>query len=147
MPRGNGWSSPSGAGLGATENLCAKAWCKMLLMMWTSILVLGSVGTLGCCSRAGASWDGCRVSLLEQDLGIQKPCAPKCGPNAGYAVDANLGFGVLGHLGMGSVRWCMWGWMELAFWSRDVGHPENMCAKVWCKTLLLIWTSTLVLGS
>ena len=57
--------------------MCAKVWCKMLLMMWTSILVLGSVGTLGCCSRAGASWDGCRVSLLEQDLGHPKAMCAK----------------------------------------------------------------------
>ena len=59
---GYGWSYPSGAGLGATENMCAKVWCKMLLMMWTSKLVLGSVGTLGChalhCSRGRAYGDG-----------------------------------------------------------------------------------------
>ena len=29
-------------GPGATENLCAKVWCKATFMMWTSDLVLGS---------------------------------------------------------------------------------------------------------
>ena len=75
----DGWSSPYGAGLGATENLYAKVWCKMLLMMWTSKLVLGSVGTLGCCSLAGACGDGWSYSSGAGTWGIQKTCALKCG--------------------------------------------------------------------
>ena len=32
-------------GPGATKNMCAKEWCKMPFMMWTSTLVKGSKST------------------------------------------------------------------------------------------------------
>ena len=144
-----------------------QVWCKMLLMMWTSILILGSVGTLGCCSLAGACGDGWSYPSGAGTRGIQKHVRQSVLQSAVYDLYINYGEGVLGHLGMGLVRWCLWGWMELGSkgtmgWgsragaSRDgsvsrleqgPGASKNMCAKVWCQTPVMLWTSTLVLGS
>ena len=134
-------------GHGAPHHLCGNLWCKMLFMMWTTSLVLGSVGTLDCCSGDATCGDGWSVPSGEGTWGIQKPVRQSLVQNAAYDVDINFGFGVGGHLGMLLTSWCLWGRMELFLWSRDLGHPKNICVKVWFKTPVIRWTPTLVLGS
>ena len=68
------------------------------------------------------------VSHLEQGPGaIENLCAKVWCKTPFMMWTLTVGFGVLGHLGMGLVRWCLGGWMELAIWSRDLG-PSKTCA-------------------
>ena len=41
------------------------------------------------------------------DLGNRKHVRQRVVQNAGYAVDINIRFGVLGHVGMGLTSWCL----------------------------------------
>ena len=114
-------------GHGAPHHLCGNLWCKMLFMMWTTSLVLGSVGTLDCCSGDATCGDGWSVPSGEGTWGIQKHVCQSVVQNAAYDLYINFGFGVQGHLGMGLVGLSLWGWMECAIWRRDLGYPKHVC--------------------
>ena len=65
-----------------------------------------------------------------------------------YDVDIKFGLGVLGHQGMGLARWALAQGMDgVCHLEQGPGAPHDLCAKVWCKTPFMIWTSNLVLGS
>ena len=73
-----------------------------------------------------------KLAIWSRALGTPKLVRQSVVENAVYDMDIKLGFGVLrhqwsGHQGMGLARWPLKGWMELAIWSRDLGHPRT-CA-------------------
>ena len=47
-----------------------------------------------------------------------------------YDVDIKFGLKVLGHQGMGLVRWPLWGWMEFAIWSRALWGNHGLRQRV-----------------
>ena len=123
-------------GHGAAHHLCGNLWRKMLFMMWTTSLVLGSVGTLDCCSGDATCGDGWSVPSGEGTWGIQKHVCQSVVQNAAYDLYINFGFGVQGHLGMGLVGLSHWGWMECAIWRRDLGYPKTCVPKCGAKCRL-----------
>ena len=131
--------------LGHPKNMCAKVWFKTPVMRWT--YGFGVQGHHGMGSVRWCMWGWMEFSLWSRTWGNRKPVRQSLVQNDAYDVDINFGFGVCGHLGMLLTSWCLWGRMELFFWSRDLGHPKNIFVKVWFKTPVMRWTSTLVLGS
>ena len=73
--------------------------------------------------RGGTSEDGWSLASGAGTWGTQELVHQSVVQKAVYDVDIKFGLKVLGHQGMGLVRWPLWGWMEFAIWSR--GHWGN----------------------
>ena len=132
-------------GPGATENMGAKVWFRTLLMMSVDI-------NFGCGVLGHASW--CLLGWMELSFGggtwgNRKHVRQSVVQNASYAVDFNIGSGVLDkqtsknlrcgnrkgleHLGMLLTRWCLLAWIELVIWSKHLGQPKTCAPKCGAK--------------